>query len=172
VKTLGWAVPIGAPLLLGLLASVLLFLYALLFGGPWVPFFWAAGLSLALIVATKLLALGVLDDERQLLAAGMLWQLMGGAFGWTWMALAGAALVLFVKALFFGGGWSNFVVCLLASAGCKWLTRYSMTAKEAALFQRELVAKGLTREAARRAWIARARGIIEQRKPAESERTE
>jgi len=47
-----------------------------------------------------------------------------------------------------------------------------MTTKEAALFQRELVAKGLTKEAAQRAWIARARGIIEQRTLPASDHTE
>ena len=104
MKTLGRsALGIGVLLLIGLVASVLLFLYALLLAGPWLLFFWAAGLSLALVVAIKLLALGVLDDERQLLVAAMLSELFGGAFGWTWMALAGASLVLFFKALFFGG---------------------------------------------------------------------
>ncbi|HAM57173.1 MAG TPA: hypothetical protein DDZ42_22855 [Candidatus Rokubacteria bacterium] len=171
MKTLGRpALGIGVVLLIGLLASVLLFLYALLFAGPWLPFFWAAGFSLALVAAIKLLALGVLDDERQLLVAGMLSELLGGTFGWTWMALAGASLVLFFKALFFGGAWSNFFLCLLASGACKWLTRYSMTTKEAAMFKRELVEKGMTKEEAREVWIARAREMIQRRNLPASDR--
>ena len=97
--------------------------------------------------------------------AAMLWELFGGAFGWTWIVLAVASLVLFFKALLFGGLWSDFFVCLLASAGCKWFTRYSMLAKERAMFKENLVEKGLTKEEARRIWIARAREIIQQRKP-------
>ncbi|MFQ5892855.1 MAG: hypothetical protein ACE5H5_00935 [Nitrospinota bacterium] len=172
MKTLGrsW-LGLEGLLLIGLLASVLLFLYALLFGGPWHLFFWAAGLSLALAVAIKLLALGVLDDERQLLVAAILWQLIGGAFGWTWMILAGASLVLFFKALFFGGAWSDFFVCLLASVACEWLTRYSMTTRVAAMFERELVEKGLTKEEARRVWIAGAREMIQKRKVPALDRT-
>ena len=56
------ALGIGVLLLIGLVASVVLFLYALLFAGPWLPFFWAAGLSLALVAAIKLLALAILDE--------------------------------------------------------------------------------------------------------------
>lgn len=148
----------------GVLASVLVFLYALLFSGPWLLFFWAAGFSLVLFVMIKLLARGTLDDKREMNVAAMLSEFLGGAFGWTWMVLAGASLVLFFKALLFGGRWSDFLVCLLASAACKWFTRYSMMAKERAMFKGELVEKGLTNGEARRIWIARAREIIQQRK--------
>jgi hypothetical protein len=115
MKTLGWpALALGGLLLIGLLTGVLLFLYALLLSGPWIPFLWTGGLSLALVVAIKLLALRALDDKRQLDVAAMLFEIIGGAFGWTWMALAVASFVLFFKALLFGGAWSNFFVCSFA----------------------------------------------------------
>jgi len=165
MKTLGRsALALGGLLLIGLLASVLLFLYALLLGGPWIPCFWAAGLSLVLAVAIRLLAFSVLDDKRYLDAAAMLAELMGGAFGWTWMALAVASVVLFFKALFFGGAWSNFFVALLASGACKYLTRHQMTIKQASMFKRELVEKGMSKEEARRVWIAKADEMLHQRK--------
>lgn len=123
MRTLSWsALSLGSLLLIGLLASPLLFLYSLLFSGPWFLFIWTAGLSLALVVTIKLLALSALDDKRQLDVAAMLSELISGTFGWTWMAMAGASL------------------------------------------ERELVEKGLSKEEARRIWIARAREIIQQRK--------
>jgi hypothetical protein len=165
VKTFGWwALGLGGLLLLGLFASVVLFLYAVLFTGPWLLFLWGAGLSVALIVAIQLVSLSVLDDKRQLDVSAMLAELIGGAFGWIWLVLAVASLVLLLKAMFFVGLWSAFLVCLLASAWCKWLTRFSITRKQAAMFKRELVERGLTKAEARQALIARAREIIQQRK--------
>lgn len=149
----------------GVFASVLVFLYTLPFSGPWAIFFWVAGFSLVLVVVIKLLARGALDDKRQMNVVAMLSELLGGTFGWTWMVLGGASLVLFFKALLFGGRWSAFFVCLLASAACKWFKRYSMMAKERAMFKGELVEKRLTKEQARRIWIARAQEIIQQHKP-------
>jgi hypothetical protein len=160
---------LGGPLAIGLVATVIFFLWGLLFTGSWVPFFWSAGLSLALVVAIKLLALRVLDDERQLLVSGMLWELLGGVFGWTWIALAVASVILIFKTMFFGGAWSDFFVCLFASAACKRLTRFAMTTQAAATFKQELVTKGMTKEAARQVWIARARAIIQGRNQANSE---
>ena len=41
MRTLGWpALALGGLLLIGLLTGVLLFLYALLLSGPWIPFLW------------------------------------------------------------------------------------------------------------------------------------
>ena len=107
MKTFGWwALGLGGLLLLGLFASVVLFLYAALFTGPWLLFLWGAGLSVALIVAIQLVSLNVLDDKRQLEVSAMLAELIGSAFGWIWLVLAVASLVLLLKAMFFEGLWS------------------------------------------------------------------
>jgi hypothetical protein len=151
--------------LVGLLASVLLFLYVLLFGGQWFLFFWAAGLSLTLLIAIKLLTLSVLDDKRQLDVSAMLSELLGGVFSFTWMVLVGASFVLFFKALIFGGHWLDFFTCLFAVAVCKFLAWYAIWTHRAALFKSGLVGKGLTEAQARRVWIAKGRAIIQQSEP-------
>ena len=64
MKALGWSVlALGGLLLIGLLAGVLFFLYALLLGGPWVLFVWATGLLLLLVMVIKLFTRGALDDK-------------------------------------------------------------------------------------------------------------
>ena len=165
MKTFGWlALVLGGLLLVGFITDVLFFLYALLFGGPWGPFLWGSGLLVVIVLAIRLFTLSVLDDKRHLHVVAMLFELMGGAFGWTWMALAVASFVLFFKALLFGGAWSNFFTCLLASGACKWFTRYAMTSRDSAMFVRHLVEQGMSKEEARHAWTARAQEIIRQRR--------
>lgn len=153
------------------LASVALFLYAFIFGAPWSPFFWVAGLSLALLITMKLIALHTLDDKRQLDLAAMYWELLSGVFGWTWIPLAVASLVLFFKALFFGGRWSHFLVCLFASSVCKWQMATSMNAKQGAIFKRQLVERGLTKEEAREVWISEMRAQLHPRNRPRSDDT-
>jgi hypothetical protein len=135
-------------------ATVLLFLYAFLLAGPWSPFLWAAGFSLAAFMIIKLIALAALNDKRQLDLAAMYWELLGGAFGWTWLPLGILSLVLFFKALFLGGRWSHFLISLLASSVCKWQMTTCINSKEGAIFKRELVEKGMTKDEAREVWIS------------------
>jgi hypothetical protein len=141
-KTLGKSsLGLGALLLAALLGAVALFLYAALFGGTWPPFFWAATLSLFLIIIIKLLALGLLDEERQALASAMLWELLSGAIGWTWMILAMATVIVFFRTLFFDGHWSDFFGILVGSATCKLFTRAAIWYKEVAMLKREVLSK-------------------------------
>jgi len=57
--------------------------------------------SIYVIFMVKGLSLAYLDADRQMLVSSMLWELFGGAFGWTWMILAASSFVLVVKALIF-----------------------------------------------------------------------
>ncbi len=75
------------PLVVGLFVAMLSFLYSVLLGGPWTTFLWSGGLSLALIFGIKFVSIVKLDDKRQLLVSAMLWELLGGVFGWTWIVL-------------------------------------------------------------------------------------
>jgi hypothetical protein len=147
---------LGMPLVVGLFVAMLSFLYSVLLGGPWTTFLWSGGLSLALIFGIKFVSIVKLDDKRQLLVSAMLWELLGGVFGWTWIVLALASFWLFVRALFFGGNWGSFFIALVASGASKRLYSYSDIASQAAAFKKPLIEKGLAKEQARKAWIAEA----------------
>jgi hypothetical protein len=154
---------LGGPLLLALLGVFVAFLYAV-FVGTWMPFAWALGVCLALFGIIKLVALARLDPERQILVSAMLWEAFGGMTGWAWLVLGFASFVLFIWALFFGGSWRDFFICLVASSVSKWLTGYSETAREGALFQQILAQQGMGRAEARRAWIAEAQRRLAARR--------
>jgi hypothetical protein len=154
---------LGVPLVVGLLATVLSFLYSLLLGGTWSVFLWAGGLSFALILGIKVVSIVKLDDKRQLLVSAMLWELLGGGFGWTWIVLAIASLGLFVRALLFGGSWRNFFTALVASGICKWVLRYSGTARQSIAFKEPLIEQGFSKSQAREAWIAEGTRRLRER---------
>ena len=120
---------LGVPLLIASVAVLLSFLYVVLLAGPWTPFLWVAGTFLGLLILAKVASLR-LDSATQLLASGMLWEMIGGVVGWAWILLAASSLGLFVWALFFGGSWRKFFYTLLASALCKILLRWSLPWKE------------------------------------------
>jgi hypothetical protein len=107
------------------------------------------------MVLAKLASL-TLDSAAQMNVSGMLWELFGGVAGWAWMILAACSFGLFVWALFFGGSWRRVFYALLASGLCKIVLRWTLPFKEGAMFKRELVLKGWSKEDARRAWIAEA----------------
>jgi len=135
---------LAVPLIIVVLATVCLFLYALIFGGSWDLFLVAAGLSLGLVITAKVLALSFLDRERQFLVAGMLSELVGGVFGWIWMILAVASPVLLLKALFFHGTWEDFFICLFSAAVCKTILRYTMANLKTITAKQKLAEQGLT----------------------------
>lgn len=146
---------LGVPILLASLAVLLSFLYVVLLAGPWTPFLWSAGVFLGLMILAKLASF-YFDPAAQMHVSGMLWELFGGVAGWAWMVLALSSFGLFVWALFFGGSWRRFFYAFIASAVCKLVLRWSLPWKEGAAFKRALVLKGLSKEEARRAWIAEA----------------
>ncbi|OGB90414.1 MAG: hypothetical protein A3G35_01110 [candidate division NC10 bacterium RIFCSPLOWO2_12_FULL_66_18] len=154
-------------LIAGSIASVALFFYAFLTGRSWSPFFWAFGLLIALVVVMKVIALG-LDDEANLRLAGAIAELLEGTFGWMWIGVAGLSVLMFFRALLFRGAWSDFFVCLLVSGIFKWFMSWSMNTKRGAVFKKDLVEKGLTKEQAREVWIAEMRRGLRQDNPPRS----
>lgn len=50
-------------------------------------------------------------------------ELIGGAFGWGWIAASITALYFFVSALMFSGSWRSFLWAAGAAMLCKWLLR-------------------------------------------------
>jgi hypothetical protein len=154
---------LGVPLVVGLLVAMLSFLYSLVLGGPWTIFLWSGGLSLALIAGIKFVSIVKLDDRRQLLVSAMLWELLGGVFGWTWMVLAVASFGLFLRALFFGGSWRGFFIALAASGACKRLYGYSGTARQAVAFKEPLIEQGFSKAEARKAWIVEGTRRLRER---------
>jgi hypothetical protein len=153
---LSCALILSIVLALTLLGAVASFLYVVLFDGEWTAFLWTAGVSLGLIAAVKFIAFAKLKHEHQLILSAMQWELLGGATGWAWMLLALSSFAQFFWALLFGGSWRLFLTCLIASAVCKALTRYTMIWREATAFKQVLVKKGMSTAEARRAWIAEA----------------
>ncbi|MBI2458517.1 MAG: hypothetical protein HYV46_20605, partial [candidate division NC10 bacterium] len=51
---------------IGSLASVALFVYAFIFGGPWSPFFWAAMLVLTLVGFSQIVFLASCNSTLQM----------------------------------------------------------------------------------------------------------
>jgi hypothetical protein len=145
-------------LIVGLGVSVILFLYAFINKGPWYPFFWASGLSLAFLITMKLLALN-LDDKRNLDLAAMQSEALSGAFGWMWMGVAGISVVVFFRALFFAGAWSDFFVCMLVSGVLKWFMNWANNMKAGTVFKRRLVEQGMTKEGAREVRLGQLREV-------------
>lgn len=156
------AIILSVLLIITLLGAIASFLYVILFGGPWTPLLWTVGVSFGLVMVIKFVAFARFNDKTQLIFASMLWELLGGVTGWTWMILAVSSFVLFIRAIFFGGTWRAFFVCLVASVTCKALTRYTLIWQEGTMFKRGLVEKGMSLEEARRAWIAEARRRLKE----------
>jgi hypothetical protein len=154
---------VGVPLLAGYGLVVVSFLYAIIFSGSWAFFYWIGSALLIVLASVKLFAASALDEEKQLIASAMLWELFGGAAGYAWMALAVASLITFAQALFFAGSWWRFFVCLIASAVCKYLVRSAITWREATAFKLERVRSGMSKAYAQQAWIAEAQRRLRSR---------
>jgi hypothetical protein len=80
-------------------------------------------------------------------------ELVAGSFGWGWLIASGFAVYYLVMAVGFGGGWAPFFVALGAGAVSKWLARGFEDNKRRVAFEARLVAEGMSRQEAGRAWF-------------------
>ncbi len=80
-------------------------------------------------------------------------ELVGGIFGWGWLIAAAAALYFLVMVAFFEGAWTPVIVALVVSTLSKWLARGIEDHKRRVAFEADMVAKGLSPDEAREAWL-------------------
>lgn len=85
-------------------------------------------------------------------------EFVAGLVGWGWIIAFLAALCFLVAAVAWGGTWTLFLWAVGISIVCKWLTRGFHDSKVRVAYEAELVARGLTPEQARKAWLTAYEG--------------
>jgi len=82
----------------------------------------------------------------------MLFEILGGLFGWAWI-IGGIAVLIFVGlAVFSDGSWWNVFYAAVVSAVGKWLARGFNDNKKRVLFEQKLISEGVSKEDAGRRW--------------------
>lgn len=83
----------------------------------------------------------------------IVYEALGGIFGWVWIAASIGIVVATVGAIFFEWPWWNVLYAFLIGAIAKWLARGFLDNKRRVLFERQLIADGMSEEEAAQAWV-------------------
>lgn len=84
----------------------------------------------------------------------MFLEFVSGILGWGWLIAGAATLYFVVVAVGFGGSWADAGIAFAVSAVCKWLAKGFRDTKVRVAFEAKMVAKGMSKEDAGKAWAA------------------
>jgi len=83
----------------------------------------------------------------------VIFELLGGLFGWIWIG-AVVAFIVFIGLAFFGDwSWWNVLWAFLVGGVSKWLTRGFLDNKKRVLFEQQLIEQGASKEEAAQRWV-------------------